>query len=92
MHKTDLVAVVAPQLELSKDRTSDIISTIFDEITQALSRDEAVTIPGFGAFGRRQRAARSGRNPKTGETIAIGASTSVGFKPGKALKDAVNAG
>lgn len=90
MHKTDLVALVAQQLELPKDKTNDIVSTIFDEITQALSREESVSLPGFGAFSRRDRAARTGRSPKTGEAIAIAASTSVGFKPGKALKDAVN--
>ncbi len=90
MHKSDLVAAVADLTDLPKDKTSDIIAAIFDEITNALSRNEAVNLVGFGSFTQRQRAARTGRSPKTGESIQIPASSSVGFKPGKALKDAVN--
>ncbi len=90
MHKTDLVAAVADIADLPKDKASDVVSCIFDEITNALSREDTVSLIGFGSFSPRQRAARTGRSPKTGETIQIAASTSVGFKPGKALKDAVN--
>ena len=90
MHKTDLVAKVAEQIDLSKDKTNDIVSSIFDEITNALSRNDSVSLIGFGSFQQRQRAERSGRNPQTGQLITIAASNSVGFKPGKALKDAVN--
>ena len=90
MHKSDLVAAVADLADISKDKANDVVSAIFDEITNALSRDEAVSLVGFGSFTQRHRAARTGRSPKTGETIQISASNTVGFKPGKALKDALN--
>ncbi len=90
MHKGDLVAAVADIADLSKDKANDVVSAIVDEITNALSRNETVNLVGFGSFGQRHRAARTGRSPKTGEAIQIPASNSVGFKPGKALKDSVN--
>jgi nucleoid DNA-binding protein len=90
MHKSDLVSAVADLADLPKEKTNDVVSAIFDEITNALSREESVNLIGFGSFSQRHRAARTGRSPKTGETIQIPASTSVGFKPGKALKESVN--
>ena len=90
MHKSDLVAAVADLADLPKDRANDVVSAIFEEITNALSRNESVNLVGFGSFFQRHRAARSGRSPKTGETIQIPASTSVGFRPGKVLKDSLN--
>lgn len=90
MHKSDLVEAVAHIADLPKDKASSVVSAIFEEITNALSRNDTVSMVGFGTFTQRHRAARTGRSPKTGETIEIPASTSVGFKPGKALKDAVN--
>ncbi|TQV82567.1 HU family DNA-binding protein [Exilibacterium tricleocarpae] len=90
MHKSDLVAAVADLADLPADRANDVVSAIFEEITNALSRDESVTLVGFGSFFRRQRAARTGRSPQTGETIQIPATASVGFRPGKALKDCLN--
>jgi len=80
MHKSDLVAAVADLADISKDKANDVVSAIFDEITNALSRDEAVSLVGFGSFTQRHRAARTGRSPKTGETIQISASNTVGFK------------
>lgn len=90
MHKSDLIARVSELSELSNDQSNTLVNAIFEEITNALSREETVSLIGFGTFSQRARAARSGRNPSTGEPIEIAASTSVGFKPGKALKDAVN--
>lgn len=90
MHKSDLVEAVAHIADLPKDKAGDVVATIFEEITNALRRNDVVSMVGFGTFTQRHRAARTGRSPKTGETIQIPASTSVGFKPGKALKDAVN--
>jgi DNA-binding protein HU-alpha len=90
MHKTELAEFVAEKTDLPKAKANDIVSVIFEEITNALSREEAVNLVGFGSFTQRHRSARTGRSPKTGETIQIPASNSVGFKPGKALKDAVN--
>ncbi|MBB3169864.1 HU family DNA-binding protein [Simiduia aestuariiviva] len=90
MYKTDLVAAVADATDLTKDKADLAVSAILEQITNALARDDSVSLVGFGSFTRRSRAARTGRSPKTGETIQIPASNSVGFKPGKALKDAVN--
>ena len=90
MHKTELVDAVAEAADLTKTQAQDVVNAIFDEITNALSRKDSVSLEGFGSFTCRDRAARTGRSPATGETIEIAASTSVGFKPGKALKDAVN--
>ena len=90
MHKSDLIARVSELSELNNDQSSALVNAIFEEITNALSREETVSLIGFGTFSQRERAARTGRNPSTGEPIEIAASTSVGFKPGKALKDAVN--
>lgn len=90
MHKTELADIVAEKTDLPKTKAADIVSIIFEEMTTALSRNEPVNLVGFGSFTQRHRAARTGRSPKTGESIDIPASNSVGFKAGKALKDAVN--
>lgn len=90
MHKTDLIDQVSEITDLTKEQAGQAVNAIFEEITNALSRDETVSLIGFGTFNQRQRAARTGRNPSTGEAIEIAASTSVGFKAGKGLKDAVN--
>ena len=90
MNKTDLAEAVADKADISKDKAAEVVNAITDEITAALARDEQVSLIGFGSFVRRSRAARKGKNPKTGEEIDIAASNSVGFKAGKALKDSVN--
>ncbi|MBR9909911.1 MAG: HU family DNA-binding protein [Gammaproteobacteria bacterium] len=90
MRKNDLVTLVAERTDLDKNSAGAAVDAILEEITNALSREDTVSLPGFGAFSRRQRAARSGRNPQTGASIEIAASNSVGFKAGKALKEAVN--
>ena len=90
MTRSELIAELTsanPHL-LSRDMEL-IVTTIFDEITAALARGERVELRGFGAFSVKRREARKGRNPRTGEQIQIGESTSVRFKAGKALKDAV---
>ncbi|GAA6167122.1 HU family DNA-binding protein [Sessilibacter corallicola] len=90
MHKTELVAAVAEAANITKDQANEAVTATLDEITNALSRDETVSLIGFGTFSRRHRSARTGRSPSTGEPIQIPASISVGFKPGKQLKDSVN--
>jgi DNA-binding protein HU-beta len=90
MHKTDIVVAVANKLELSAHKADLAVSAFIEQITNALSRGETVSLLGFGSFNVSERAARSGRNPQTGAVIQIAASKSVSFKPGKALKDAVN--
>jgi len=66
------------------------VDALFDVISAALKSGDSITVPGFGVFSVKDRAARQGRNPQTGATIQIPAAKVVGFKPGRALKDAVN--
>lgn len=90
MNKAELIDAVAEGAELSKSSAARAVEALVEAITGALSKDESVTLVGFGTFTVRSRAAREGRNPRTGETIEIKASRTPGFKPGKALKDALN--
>ena len=90
MRKPDLAAYIADKADIPTNKANDVLSAILDQITQSLSREESVTLIGFGTFEVRHRNARTGKNPQTGEPIQIAASNTVGFKPGKALKDAVN--
>ncbi len=90
MNKSELIDAVASEAELSKADATRATDAVLDTITGALSKGDQVTLVGFGTFSVRDRAARTGRNPQTGETLQIKASKSPGFKAGKALKDAVN--
>ncbi len=90
MRKPELAAYVADQADISKDKASEIINIITDQITEALRQNDPVSLVGFGSFVQKHRPERQGKNPQTGEAITIKASNSVGFKPGKALKEAVN--
>ncbi|ANS88121.1 HU family DNA-binding protein (plasmid) [Vibrio scophthalmi] len=90
MNKTELVAHVAEAAELSKADAGRAIDAIIDGITESLATGDDVALLGFGTFKISERAARDGRNPRTGETIKIAASKVPSFKAGKALKDAVN--
>ena len=90
MNKTDLIHAVASEADVSKAEAARVVDAVIDSITRALKKGDTVTLVGFGTFQLQERAARSGRNPKTGETIKIGASKNPAFKAGKALKDAVN--
>lgn len=90
MRKPDIAAIIADKADISVAKANDVLSVILDEITNALSRKEPVSLIGFGTFESRHRNARTGKNPQTGEVIQIAASNTVGFKPGKALKDSVN--
>ncbi len=90
MNKSDLIEAVAKKTDLSKADAGRAIDAVFDSITAALRKGDKVSLVGFGTFGVRKRAARKGRNPKTGATIQIKAGKTPGFKSGKALKDAVN--
>ena len=91
MNKTELIAKVAETAGLSKKDATAAVSAAFDIITAELVAGEKVSLIGFGTFEVRERAAREGHNPQTGETIAIAASRAPAFKAGKALKDAVSA-
>ena len=90
MNKTDLIDSVAETADLSKADAGRAVDAVISSVTKALKTGDSVTVVGFGTFQVRERAARSGRNPKTGDTIQINASKNPAFKAGKALKDAVN--
>lgn len=90
MRKPELAAAVAAKADLSKEQASRVLNAVLEEITNALNREDSVTLVGFGTFLQRHRGARTGKNPQTGEPVKIRASNTVSFKPGKALKDAVN--
>lgn len=90
MNKAELIDVVAESAELSKADAGRAIDALVSAVTKALKKGDSVTLVGFGTFEVRKRGARTGRNPRTGETIKIKASKNPAFKAGKALKDAVN--
>jgi DNA-binding protein HU-beta len=90
MNKSDLIEAMADAADISKAAAGKALDGMVDAIVMALKKGEPVSLVGFGTFSIRERAARSGRNPKTGDTITIEASRVPGFKAGKALKDAVN--
>lgn len=89
MNKAELIDAIATQGGLSKAQAGQALDATIGAISNALKSGETVTLVGFGTFSVKERAARSGRNPKTGETIKIEATKVPGFKAGKGLKDAV---
>ena len=89
MNKTDLVAAVAAKAEISKKDADAAVKAVFDAITEALAEGEKVALVGFGTFEVKTRAARSGKNPRTGEVIDIAETKIPSFKAGSALKGAV---
>ncbi|KKI88923.1 DNA-binding protein [Bacillus sp. SA1-12] len=89
MNKTELVIAVVARTELTKKDAAKAVDTLFEIISQTLSKEEKIQLIGFGTFEVRDRAARTGRNPQTGEEIQISASKVPAFKPGKELKEAV---
>ena len=90
MKKTEIVERVAGQTGMTKQAADAAVGAVFASIAEALARGEEVSVAGFGKFSRNDRPAREGRNPRTGERIAIGPSAGVSFKAGKTLKDALN--
>lgn len=90
MNKSELVDAIAKDTGLTKKDSEAAVKAFVEVVSKALSKGDDVQLVGFGTFSVGKRAARTGRNPKTGETIKIKASKSPKFKPGKALKDKVN--
>lgn len=90
MNKAELIDAVADKSGLSKAEAGKSVDALIEVITRALKKGDKVSLVGFGVFSVRKRAARKGRNPKTGDAIQIKAGKSPGFKAGKAFKDAVN--
>ena len=91
MNKTEFVAAVAEQAGLSKKDAEAAVKAFTDVVAEALKAGDKIQLVGFGTFEVSERAAREGRNPRTGETMTIEASKTPKFKAGKALKDLVNA-
>lgn len=90
MNKSELIDAVAERSGLTKADTTKAVNAWIETLTEAMQRGDDVVLVGFGTFSVKERAARAGRNPKTGEVLHIPASKSPAFKPGKALKEAVN--
>ena len=90
MTKADLVEKIAAQMELSKKDSEIVVNTVFRSIIDALAIGDKVELRGFGSFRTRHRRSRTGRNPKTGEKVAVPKKKVPFFKPGKNLKKLVN--
>ncbi|HEC84136.1 MAG: DNA-binding protein HU [Candidatus Parabeggiatoa sp. nov. 2] len=90
MNKSELIQAVADSADISKTTATKAVDAMIDSVKDALAEGDSVTLIGFGTFAVRERAARVGRNPRTGERLDISAANVPVFKPGKALKDAVN--
>lgn len=91
MNKTELIAAIAEKTEMTKKDTAKALEGFIEAVQDALANGEAVKLTGFGSFEVRDRAARTGVNPQTGETLQIPAKKAPAFKVSKALKEAVNA-
>lgn len=92
MRKSDIAARVVDRTGMSRADAAGAVDAVFEAVAEALARREQVRIAGFGLFTTRSRAARAGRNPRTGEPVAVAASTAPTFRPARALREAVNSG
>ncbi|MBI2350788.1 MAG: HU family DNA-binding protein [Deltaproteobacteria bacterium] len=90
MTKADLIDLVGSKADIPKQKAEEIVNGVFDDIVAALKNGDKVNISGFGTFSVSERKARTGRNPKTGESIQIAASRAAKFKAGKTLKDSLS--
>lgn len=90
MNKSELIEAVAASADIPKAAAGRAVDAVIEAVTNALKSDDQVVLVGFGTFSVKERAARTGRNPQTGEPIQIAAAKIPSFKAGKALKDAVN--
>ena len=92
MNQGDLADAVAEATGAKRAEAAKVVEAVLDAIRDGLKRGEKVAISGFGVFEAARREARKGRNPRTGEAVEIAASTTIKFKPGKGLKEAMNGG
>ena len=90
MNKAELIAAVAAKANVSQKEAGEVVSAVLSEIKDALKKGDKVQLVGFGSFEVRNKAARTGKNPRTGETIKIAASKTPAFKAGKAFKDYID--
>jgi len=91
MNKSELIDALAAKADVSKAVAGKLVDAFTETVTKAIVEGDSVVLVGFGSFSSGERAARTGRNPRTGEEISIAAARTAKFTPGKALKDAVNA-
>ncbi|MDR3395353.1 MAG: HU family DNA-binding protein [Parasulfuritortus sp.] len=91
MNKSELIDAVAAKTEMTKAAAGRAVEAVLEVISETVAKSDSVAVIGFGTFEARKRAARNGKNPKTGEVIKIAATTVPAFKPGKAFKDKVAA-
>ena len=90
MNKSELIEAIAASADIPKAAATRALDAMVDTVTESLTSGETVSLVGFGTFSVKERAARTGRNPQTGEPIQISAAKVPSFKAGKALKDSVN--
>jgi DNA-binding protein HU-beta len=90
VNKQELIENIATSADITKAAAGRALDSVIDSITDSLKKGDSVVLVGFGTFSVRSRAARTGRNPQTGQEIQISAANVPAFKAGKALKDAVN--
>ena len=90
MNKAVLIDQIATKADISKQKAAAALEAFTQSVTEAMAKGDSVTLTGFGVFSVSSRAARTGRNPQTGEAVDIPARKAPAFKAGKALKDAVN--
>ena len=89
MNKHELIETVSAKAEITKKEADLVVNATLDAIIEGLAKEGKVVLPGFGSFEVRNKTAREGRNPRTGEKVKIAAKRAPAFKPGKAMKDAV---
>ena len=89
MNKRELIDTVAANAQITKKEADAVVNATLDAIIDGLAKEGKVVVPGFGSFEVRNKTAREGRNPRTGEKVKIAAKRAPAFKPGKAMKDAV---
>ena len=90
MNKKELITAIAEEIGMTKKDVAAVVDATFDKITAAMAAGDKVQLMGFGTFETRERGERTGKNPRTGETVTIAACKAPAFKAGKSLKDAVN--
>ena len=90
MNKKELIEAVANGTDVTRTTAGGAVDALLETIAARLADGESVTVPGFGTFEVRERGARTGRNPRTGEALEIAASRVAAFRPGKALRDRLN--
>lgn len=90
MNKSELIDAIAASADIPKAQATRALDAVIESVTNALKQNDQVVLVGFGTFSVKERSARSGRNPQTGQPIEIPAAKIPTFKPGKALKDACN--